>query len=528
MRVLGICVVALSILVATAAMAAENNDRDASTPASSTAPTTAATANAPAVPATAESRIEAELEQLRDLLEVQAKQLQEQGEELKAQREKTAALEQQLKAAANPGTSLGSLASAPSTFPREAAASAPSASSPAATPAAAPATPVSTIASSAAPVAPAAEPATAAASISAAAPTLGGPYGPPQTKLPGSADLDNVVDSTLPGVKLSGVIWLYDYQPFALPGTREDFNLYGAHLMLDRDTGKIGFHLEYRMRTDKLRPFFTGPTWAQQAYMDVHVPFGVLKAGEMYKQFGIFTDYSFYGGLTYFDGIKYDPEWGVSYEGSNKLTDSISLDHDVQFFRNSQINGSLEGRDVVSDPDAHRENEFVARVVPRFKLADSVYFAIGPSFERGQVTHTVGGAFLPTNDYWRTGVEGTLDVGTFKLFGEVIRQNYNGPFYPYLPKVTYGTVGINTNIYHLPWLSTHINYGQGDYYTPAGDVGPYGVPRGKEQIIQPALVFNLAKGFSIYEEYNYWLQKPVPGTAVIFDRSLNTELYIAF
>jgi hypothetical protein len=377
-------------------------------------------------------------------------------------------------------------------------------------------------------VPPAAAPVAATASISAAAPTLGGPNGPPQTTVAGSADLDRVVDSVLPGVKLSGVIWLYDYQPFALPGTREDFNLYGAHLMLDRDTGLIGFHLEYRMRTDKLRPFFTSPDWAQQAYMDVHVPYGVLKAGEVYKQFGIFTDYSFYGGLTYFDGIKYDPEWGVSYEGSNKLTDRFSLDHDVQFFRNSQINGSLEGRDVVSDPDAHRENEFVARVVPRFKLTDEVFFAVGPSFERGQVTHTVGGTFLPTNDYWRTGVEATLDVASFKLYGEVIRQNYNGPFYAYLPKVTYGTVGINTPIYHIPRLSTHINYGQGDYYTPLGDVGVYGVPRGKEQMIQPGLVFTLGKGFAIYEEYNYWLQKPVPGTANLFDRSLNTNLYIAF
>jgi hypothetical protein len=332
----------------------------------------------------------------------------------------------------------------------------------------------------------------------------------------------------MPGVKLSGVVWLYDYQPFALPGPREDFNLYGAHLMLDRDVGVVGFHVEYRMRTDKLRPFFTSPDWAQQAYMDVHVPFGVVKAGEIYKQFGIFTDYSFYGGLTYFDGIKYDPEWGVSYEGSNKLTDRISLDHDVQFFRNSQINGSLEGRDVVSDPNAHRENEFVARVVPRFQLTDKIYLAVGPSFERGQVTHTVAGTFLPTNDYWRVGGEATLDVGTFKLYGEVIRQNYSGPFYAYLPKVTYATVGINSNIYHIPWLSTHINYGQGNYTTPEGSVGVYGVPRGKEQMIQPGLVFTLGKGYAIYEEYNYWLQKPVPGTANLFDRSLNTELYISF
>jgi hypothetical protein len=524
MRVLATCLLAFALFVGAPAMAAGGSNDPASS-AGSAAP---AKASSPATPpgpdSPAEARMEDELQQLRDLLVAQQKQSQEQTEslkeELKEQQQKVQQLEEQMKGQTDARTVS---AAAP------AALTASSSSTGIAAPAIATSAPAA--------VAPASSSSTAAlaanvpltiSSLPGSPPPAEGPNGVPQTEVAGSAGLDRMVESVMPGVKLSGVVWLYDYQPFALPGTREDFNLYGVHLMLDRDTGRVGFHVEYRMRTDKLRPFFVSPDWAQQAYMDVHVPFGIVKAGEVYKQFGIFTDYSFYGGLTYFDGIKYDPEWGVSYEGSNKLTDRVSLDHDVQFFRNSQINGSEEGRDVVSDPDAHRENEFVARVVPRFKLTDKIYFAVGPSFERGQVTHTVGGVFLPTNDYWRTGGEATLDIGPTKLYGEVIRQNYNGPFYAYLPKVTYGTVGINTPIYHIPWLSTHINYGQGDYYTPVGDVGPYGVPRGKEQIIQPGLVFTLGKGYAIYEEYNYWLQKPTPGTAALFDRSLNTELYIAF
>ena len=529
MRVLATCVIAVGLLAATSAMAAGDKDSaaGAATPAASSAansPAAPAAAAAPASPA--EARMEDELQQLRDLLMAQQKESQEQNEELKQQlkeqQQKVELLEEQMKGQ----TDARAVSSA---APAALTASTPSiglAAPPIATPS--PAAVAAASSSSAAPTAVLSSAPVTISSLPGSPAPAAGPNGVPQTEVAGSAGLDRMVESVMPGVKLSGVIWLYDYQPFALPGTREDFNLYGVHLMLDRDTGRVGFHVEYRMRTDKLRPFFTGPDWAQQAYMDVHVPYGIVKAGEVYKQFGIFTDYSFYGGLTYFDGIKYDPEWGVSYEGSNKLDDRVSLDHDIQFFRNSQINGSLEGRDVVSDPTSHRENEFVARVVPRFQLADKIYFAIGPSFERGQVTHTVAGTFLPTNDYWRTGVEATLDLGPTKLYGEVIRQNYNGPFYAYLPKVTYGTVGINTPIYHLPWLSTHINYGQGDYFTPAGDVGPYGVPRGKEQIIQPGLVFTLGKGYAIYEEYNYWLQKPTPGTAALFDRSLNTELYIAF
>jgi hypothetical protein len=350
---------------------------------------------------------------------------------------------------------------------------------------------------------------------------LEGPNGVPQTGGPASAKLDQMVESVMPGLKMSGVVWLYDYQPFGLAGTHPDFNLYGFHLMLDRDTGRLGFHVEYRMRTTPLRSFFPGPTWAEEAYMKVHVPFGTVKVGEIFKQYGIFTDYSFYGGLPYFDGLKYDPEWGVSYDGDNKINDWLSLQHDVQYFRtDARVNGSEPGRDAVSDPNAQRRNEFVARVVPRFKLADKVYLAVGPSFERGQVTHTA----FATNDYWRTGGEATLDVGGVKLYGEVIMQNFNGPSFAYLPKVTYTTVGVNTNI--TPWLSTHINYGQGVYSPTAQEGEP--LLRGKEQIIQPGLVFTLGKGFAIYTEYTYWPLRPTPGTVNLFDRSLNTELYIAF
>jgi hypothetical protein len=341
----------------------------------------------------------------------------------------------------------------------------------------------------------------------------------PQTAGPVTAPLNNMVESVMPGLKISGVVWLYSYEPLGLPGSNPSFDLYGLHLMLDRHTdGPIGFHVEYRLRTTKLRSFFTGPTWAQQAYMDVKVPGGTLKLGEVYKQYGIFTDYSFYGGLPYFDGLKYDPEWGASYEGDNKLTDRVSLAHDIQYFRtDARVNGSEPGRDVVSDPTAHRLNEFVARVVPTVKLTDKIALGVGPSFEVGQVIHTAAA----TNDYWRFGGEATLDVGPVKLYGEVIRQNFNGPSFAYLPKVTYATVGLNSNI--TPWLSTHINFGQGNYSPGAG------LPvRGQEQIIQPGLVFNLAKGYAIYTEYTYWPLHPTPGVTNFFDRSFNTVFYIAF
>lgn len=347
----------------------------------------------------------------------------------------------------------------------------------------------------------------------------------PQTSGPSSA-LEKMVESVMPGLKMSGVIWLYDYKPFSLPGTRSNFDLYGLHLKLDRDTGPVGFHVEYRMRTTKLRSFFPSPTWLQEGYLKFKVPGGTLKAGEIYKQFGIFTDYAFYGGLPYFDGIKYNPEWGVSYEGTNRISERVSLEHDLQYFRtDSRINGSITGNDIVSDPTGRRRNEFVARFVPHLKLSDTVGFSFGPSFEVGQVSRQS----VDVSSYWRVGGEATLDIGPAKFYGEVIKQNYDydqgklarnpgiSSYYADLPKVTYSTIGLNVPFNR--WVSTHINYGQGNYDTPG---------RRKEYMMQPGLVFTLGDGYAVYVEYEYWVRRAGPSNKSFFDRSLNTAFYISF
>lgn len=325
---------------------------------------------------------------------------------------------------------------------------------------------------------------------------------------------DKTVESILPGVKLSGVIWLYDYQPVDLEGARANFELYGSHLKLDRDSTPVGFHIEYRMRTNRLRSFFTGPTWSQEAYLKVKAPGGTVKVGEMYKQFGIFTDYSFYGGLPYFDGLKYDPEWGASYEGSHALTDRVSLEHDLQYFRtDARVNGSLPGRDVVSDPTGRRRNEVVARLVPHVKLSDKAGVSFGPSVERGDVSR----AGVDVNDYWRAGWETTLDVGPAKVFGEIIRQEFDGPRFPDLPNATYATIGLNAAI--NKWVGTHVNFGQGTYDSPG---------RRKEQIVQPGLAITLGDGYAVYLEYTHWRLWPTAATDTLFDRSFNTAFYISF
>ncbi len=116
MRVLATCLMTLVLFAGISANAAGSNDKDAAAPAgtasaattTSAAPATTTAAAAPPVPASpAEAKVESELQQLRDLLEAQGKQFQEQNEllkeQLKGQEEKTRALEEQLNAVSAPG-----------------------------------------------------------------------------------------------------------------------------------------------------------------------------------------------------------------------------------------------------------------------------------------------------------------------------------------------------------------------------------------------------------------------------------------
>jgi len=108
MRVLATYLMLVSLVVGTTATAASAKDKDAAdpaTPANAAAPAQPAAANAatPATPATpAESRMESELQELRDLLVTQGKQFQEENQQLREQLEqqqrKVSSLEEQLSA----------------------------------------------------------------------------------------------------------------------------------------------------------------------------------------------------------------------------------------------------------------------------------------------------------------------------------------------------------------------------------------------------------------------------------------------
>ena len=104
MRQLATCVLASVLFAGTSAMAAGGSNTGETSSANSPAPAEPAAAGSPAAPATpGEERMEAELQELRDLLLAQSKKFHTENEQLKSeleeQREKVQALEEQISAA---------------------------------------------------------------------------------------------------------------------------------------------------------------------------------------------------------------------------------------------------------------------------------------------------------------------------------------------------------------------------------------------------------------------------------------------
>jgi len=119
MRVLAGCVVALC-LIASPAMAGANDGSNAA--ANSPAPAAANSANANPSPAAKPETVttESDLQQLKDLIEAQSKQLDEQQQELKEQQQEMQALKQQLNSS-NTASPAGVVAAAPVAAPTAAA-----------------------------------------------------------------------------------------------------------------------------------------------------------------------------------------------------------------------------------------------------------------------------------------------------------------------------------------------------------------------------------------------------------------------
>jgi hypothetical protein len=352
----------------------------------------------------------------------------------------------------------------------------------------------------------------------------------------------------LHGVTFGAGVLLWYYQPIVprAPGVKNNVSVFWAHLLVDGKWGAIGFHLEPRFRDTPLRSVSStvgtasvvtyaqdDRAWLQEAYGSIDIdPIGAqLKIGKEYSHLGYFWDNSFYGNVQVYDGLKLDPDYGLSLEGTvGKSDDAFSLGWWAQYFVvDGTTNVSLAGRDTFSSvPGARRRNQGILRVEPRFQLG-SVNLALGVSGEYFQADFPAPPVSIDTQDVWRGALDATLSVGGLKLLAEVQHQDgRHVTDFPF-PSTAAG-----------PGSSKSIDYAQGGAELTFGPVtaryqlsfGRYNdapVPTGgtttvKEWMHVPALGFAISPNLSLLGELVFW-QHDTPDTSALYDRSFNLTVF---
>jgi hypothetical protein len=320
-------------------------------------------------------------------------------------------------------------------------------------------------------------------------------------------------------VKLGGGAILYYYQPLE-KHQKNDLSFFHGRVDLDVDVGAFGFHLEPRFRDGKLRPFFDGPAWIEEGYGSWTIaPFATLKVGKIYSRLGLFWDNSFYGNVQVYDGLKLAPDYGASLEGA--FGERVGLEYWAQFFLvDGHTNVSLDGRDTVSIPGAHRRNEVVVNVEPFVKFADDGVLRAGVSLQHLK-------ADLPgkNDDVLRLAAHAKLTVAGLGVWGELLHQNgRHVTSFPVAASADGAGSASADNTY----------FEVGAEYTLAGFTLRYNVSRVSytdlkvyEWLHVPALSYKIAEPLTVLAELVFWRRHTAIASSDV-DKSLNVTLLANF
>lgn len=320
------------------------------------------------------------------------------------------------------------------------------------------------------------------------------------------------IRSLLAPVHFGGDVYLYQYVPLGIPGAHPNFELYAFSALVDAQKGAWGFHADYRLRTTKLRSYYPGNTWLQQGYVRYRTPWGEFKAGSFYRRVGLEWDDSFFGNIEYFDGLMLDPEFGVGFEGSHDLSGRLGAEYSLQYFSTSApVNGSLPGRDFVSEPGARAKNDVTLRFAPVWHFNKWSSLNVGGSFAQGAIDRDSGPHNLPR----QIAADATLQFGPILTYGEVLRQTVNGVVVLPPQDATYTLAGIR-------WASgryqPRFNFSQADYH---------GINGRREYILQPGITIRLVDNLSFIYEFDFWREVSLANPTTL-DRSLNLVLLYHF
>ncbi len=317
----------------------------------------------------------------------------------------------------------------------------------------------------------------------------------------------------LPGVDFHGGVAVYLYQP--TNGLDPLYNIYST-LKIKATWDWFGLYFEPRLTTEKMRPYYESLAWVQQAYAFAQLGTLTLKVGKVYKQIGLFWDNSFYGNIQVYEGLKFDPNSGVSLEGS--WGKNLGIDVSAQYFVvDGYLNSSLDGRDTVSIPGARRRNIIAGRVQPYYQPLPHLRLTFGLSGESFV-------ADLPDerNQVQRVAADIRLQAKALGLWGEVLHQfgaSVNAFPDPGDPSAspplpgrasasnTYLLAGVE---YDLKWFVPRYNLSIADYWDL--DV--------REVLHLWGVTYPFHAHGSLYVEYAWW-DRFTPEGRISYDRSIN-------
>lgn len=331
-----------------------------------------------------------------------------------------------------------------------------------------------------------------------------------------SAAPASAVPDWLEYFSIGGGLILYYYQPTSGDGDN-NVSVFFANLLLDGEWDHFGLHIEPRFRDTRLRSFFEGPVWLQEAYASGSWGPVTVKVGKSYKRLGLFWDNSFYGNVQVYDGLKLDPNYGVSVEG--QLGDTFAVDFSAQYFIvDGRTNVSLANRDTLYIDGARRRDAVVGRIAPTYHFTERGSAHIGVSAEH--FTADLSGG---EEGVTRFAGEAKVTYESFGAWGEVLFQDgrhvtdfpYPATAEPPAPGRSsadnrYFLVGAE---YGIGPVTLRYNLSYGDYH----DVDV------TELLHVPAIGYAVNGNLSLLAEYVHWTRDTNEGDVDV-DESLNVTV----
>lgn len=345
----------------------------------------------------------------------------------------------------------------------------------------------------------------------------------PAADVPAVAVKEQPLPSWLKNLSLGGGAILWYYSPVNT-GAKQNVDLFFANLLLDGRFGSVGLHIEPRFRDSRLRAFYSAPVWAQEAYVSVALgKSATIKAGKEYSRFGLFWDNSFYGNVQVYDGLKLDPDYGLSLEGTLGADTDKGLRYYAQYFVvDGHTNVSLDGRDTISIPGANRRNESILRAEPFITSSNGLTTTGGLSGAFLQAALPIG-----TKNVYRGAADLKVAGKSWSVWGEYTYQN--GQTVTDFPVA--GTLATATTPAILGQASAHNHYGLvGGQYTVRnvtlrynGSTGRYSDVSTSEYLNVPALAVAVGDNLTVLGEYVDWRRFTPAGHSIV-DRSVDITL----